>query len=96
MQGAQMSIITTTCVCLDPSHIMQFTLDELDTGFWELGVNVQLNPRLPWWKRIVAGVWFMLGRKSKYGHWDVGAIDIESAKQLRSMVDQFLSTDATR
>ena len=87
-----MNHLITICDCHDPHHMMAFYYDEEnDPEFDELYVETQLNQALPWWKRVIVAVGYVLGKRSiyGYGHWAEGSIGIDSAKELRVFLDKF-------
>ncbi len=89
-----MKRIITECTCTDPSHIMAFWYDVSDDPhFNEFYMEVQLNPRLAWWKRIVVATTYILGKRSKFssGHWDEGSIGLEGAKALQVGLAEYIA-----
>lgn len=84
--------ITTECECHDPHHVMQFCLFS-DGEDPELYVSVQLNQHRSFWARVWVALCYIWGRRSKfgYGHWDEGTISPDSAKELRQMIEEFIS-----
>ena len=87
--------LTTACDCGDPSHIMSFKLYCRKGDAPELYLSVQLNQQYHLWKRLWIAAWYVLGAKSRYsyGHWDVGSISLESAKELIILLENYIGRE---
>jgi len=89
-----MKKLVIECECHDTHHMMAFyhLIDDEDPVFDDFYVEVQLNQLLPWWKRSIAALCYVFGRRSmwSYGHWDEGTIGLEGAKQLREALGEYI------
>lgn len=85
--------LSTVCECQDPSHQMEFILADWDEDDVELYVEVQLNQLHGFLKRCWLALWYVMGRRSRYGfgHWDAGSISPESARELLPMLTEFIA-----
>jgi hypothetical protein len=71
------------CTCQTPEHIIRFMYDKADN---ELYTEVYLNNYNSFFKRCWIALKYILGYKSKYGHWDSTIIN----KQERTNLFYFL------
>ncbi|MSQ13096.1 MAG: hypothetical protein EXR47_02945 [Dehalococcoidia bacterium] len=85
--------LSTLCECQDPSHQMEFILDEWDDDDAELYISVQLNQLHGFPKRCWLALRYIFGARSRYsyGHWDEGSISLESARELQPMLAEFIA-----
>ena len=96
------SHVTTQCVCSDPNHQMTFNLrapwrlvGERQTFIEEaeLFISVQLNQRYGFWRRGWLALQYVWGKRSRFGggHWDEGSFSVEDARDLQSLLDNFIA-----
>lgn len=73
MKDLNRELILFVCDCGDVNHQFVVTLDHYDNADPEVFVEVKLNP-LPFWKRLVHGIKYIFGYKSRFG--DFGEITL--------------------
>lgn len=66
------------CACSSAQHTIRFTYFE---GEKELYIETQLISG-PWYKRLYIGLLYILGHKSKYGHWEETMLDSKQVDNL--------------
>jgi hypothetical protein len=74
------------CECHHPEHAFSLTFDK-EEG--DLYLNIFLSPRIKWYKRIIPAIKYILGYKSKFGHFDEVQIDPHKRAQLFEIVNKF-------
>jgi len=75
------------CDCSDSDHTIQVWTDpDCD----EVIISTQLAPLLPWYKRIVAAVRYVINPHGKYSHWHDTILSIDSARELNNQLNGFL------
>ena len=74
------------CNCTSDEHTFSFVHDSSDG---ELYLSVFLN-KYGFFRRAWTGLKFILGYKSKYGHWDCVVLDKESTERLRDLCNDSL------
>lgn len=86
-------IVVSQCDCYDDHHMMRFELWTFIASPPDFFVSVQLNPLVPWWKRLWYALLYILGRRSRYSwsHWDTGSISLDAAKALLPLLGRFIS-----
>lgn len=73
------------CQCSDFNHIFRFGLDEVDGEMW---LEVNINPYLPWYKRVWEAVRYVFGRRAAYGHYDVTMLCEKDCIRLGTLLDR--------
>jgi len=73
------------CQCSDFNHVVRFVLDEKDGEVW---LEVNINPYLPWYKRVWEAVRYVLGMRAAYGHYDVTMLRDEDYVRLHALLDR--------
>jgi len=80
------------CDCASSEHTLRFLIEN-DIRFedWppELYTEVYLNHYESFWKRSIAGIKYIFGYKSKYGHWDCTILRYEQIPKFRKMLDRY-------
>jgi len=78
------------CDCHSPEHqfILEYWPDD-DPG------EMYLSIHLVTWKNILRRAWvailYILGRRSRYGHWDEVIINREKAIEIGEFLDEFIA-----
>jgi len=67
------------CSCLTADHDIRFMKDTSDGEVW---IEVQLNPYKTFVQRIVAGVKYIFGYNSRFGHWDCTVLTPKETDKL--------------
>jgi len=75
------------CECGADEHTLRFVLDKEDPRIY---TSIFLHQYRPGWKRVWTGIKYILGYKSKYGHWSVWELRDEDVKRLRDMCEKYL------
>lgn len=80
-----------TCDCSSDEHTMRFTFaaGETSQDSSEVYTSVFLNQYRSVWRRIWVAVRYVMGYKSKYGHWDCFSFNVEEAIRLRKLLQEF-------
>lgn len=73
------------CACSDFGHVFRFVFDEKDGDVW---LEAQLDPRLPWYKRLWKAVKYVFGQSSAYGHFDTTMLREEDFARLHDLLDR--------
>jgi hypothetical protein len=76
------------CECHSDDHVFKFVLDPVDGDFY-------LKPYLSnlatgFWKRLGLGLGYIMGRHSKYGHWDEVMLDAKATERLHRLTNEAL------
>jgi hypothetical protein len=79
------------CECHSDEHQMLifYNEEEYENGqkYNICYAHVHLSTYESFWKRVVHGIKFMFGYKSKYGAWDEFIFDPKDADKLQELVD---------
>jgi len=81
------------CVCGSSEHTLRIILDKSEHAKeWppEIFTELYLQQRRNIFKRFWIAIKYVFNYKCKYGHWDVFSLQIEDAKRLRGMIDEFI------
>jgi hypothetical protein len=73
------------CQCSDFGHVFRFVFDEQDGDTW---LEVQLDQRFPWYKRVWQALKYVFGRTSRYGHFDTTMLREEDFHRLHDLLDR--------
>lgn len=71
-----------TCMCESSEHIAIINMD--DDGFVSLSVFLC---KLPFWQRVLNGLKYIFGYKSKFGDFDEIILTKEDGKKLQKITD---------
>lgn len=86
------------CACHSAEHIVRFNLnagyvpDDKDTYGEppEIYTSIQLNHTLPWYKRLVVALNYLLGRQPpRYGHWDCWLLKDQDINKLDDLIKEY-------
>jgi len=80
---------TLRCECTDIEHDVVITRSHNDDYPPDLLINVQLCRFRSLWSRTIAALKYVFNIHSEY-HWDCSMIDLESAKKLKVIVDEYI------
>ena len=72
------------CACSSSEHTIRFTYFEDDQ---EIYIETQLK-KGPWYKRLYIGLLYILGRESKYGHWEETMLDSSKIRELHNFLHE--------
>jgi len=73
------------CACFSDEHTLKFTYDpEVN----ELYTSVYLHQYGNLFRRLWVALKYVLGYRSKYGHWDCFLLRPEDAGRLRALLDR--------
>jgi hypothetical protein len=75
-----------SCSCTSDEHSVVFKFDEEDlyvVTFLQTGT---------FWDRIVIGIKYILGFKSRYGEFSETILNKKEAEKLKKLIDQYLLT----
>ena len=78
------------CVCHSPEHTLRIFVDP-DDGM--VSMSTFLNHYQSWWKRFVAGIKYIFGHRSKFGHWDYFELDPKDLPRFRNMIEFYDSPE---
>lgn len=73
------------CQCGDFNHVFRFVLDEVDGEVW---LEININPYLPWYKRVWEAVRYVFGCRPVYGHYDVTLLREEDYHRVHDLLDR--------
>ena len=74
------------CNCSSEEHVLRFIVDKEEDAVY---VHHFLANG-PWYKRIMPGIKYIFGKKSKYGHFDETVLDREQAHRLIKILADFI------
>lgn len=89
MINKETEILICDCHSSDHQIIVNYGEQEDDKGnpIWhEVYFSIHLAPR-PFWKRLVYGVRYIFGRRSRFGAWDEFIFKPNDAQKLRSIAN---------
>ena len=80
------------CRCGSSEHTLRFTLDKGpdDPGIY---TSIFLNDWKSFWKRLIMGIKYIFGYKSRCGHWDCWLMKRGDVERLKDMCDEFIKTN---
>jgi hypothetical protein len=79
------------CACSSEEHVIRFAFDiDKDPRFSSIYLGTQLAP-LPFFARVKTAIKYIFGYECKYGHWEETIIDLDTAKELKSALEDFIS-----
>lgn len=73
-----------SCSCGSSEHTLRFILNKEDG---EIYTEVYLNQHRSFFKRAIIGIKYILGYKSRYGHWDCFSADREKILELKNFIN---------
>jgi hypothetical protein len=73
------------CACYSDEHTLKFTYDAEDN---ELYTSVHLNHDRNVFQRILVAVKYVLGYRSRYGHWDCFIMRPEDGERFRELIEK--------
>ena len=73
------------CACHSDEHTLKFSYDAEDH---QLYTSVYLNQYQNVFRRVWVAIKYVLGYRSKYGHWDCFIMQPQDAERLRSLLDR--------
>lgn len=81
------------CSCSHPEHQLhihynRWNYPESELEDEEMSISIFLQEK-PFFKRLVAGVKYIFGYKSKYGHFGEICIDKETAKEIKEFMEKY-------
>lgn len=83
------------CQCESDEHRLVFTLEDEEfpnfEDWWEpeLYVSAYLKDWEPWYKRLWKGLKYIVGRKTKFGHFDTMLVKREDVDTFIEMMETF-------
>ncbi len=77
------------CDCMSQEHTFGIEFDAEDK---EAVIHVQLCQYRSFFKRLVVGIKYVFGYKSKYGHWDTTMLDEEKFMDLYNLMTRYIHT----
>jgi hypothetical protein len=78
------------CSCSSADHTVRFIIDD-DPDWPELYLEVQLNQYRGFWKRLWAGLKYIFGYESQYGHWDCWELQDKDAERLITLLNSHIA-----
>jgi len=79
------------CSCNSDEHQYLIYYSDNESPNGQVSPTVHIHPYLithkSFWKRVVVGIKYMFGYKTKYGHWDEFMFDPSDADKLQDVVD---------
>ena len=78
------------CACRSDDHLLKFQFDK-DPKDPSLYTTIHLHQWQNPLKRILVAIKYVLGFKSKYGHWDCWEIDPVDVMRLRLLCQEYLA-----
>ena len=81
------------CDCDDVRHQIIFlyeegTYDELNDSINEVYCEIYLNTWMTFWQRLIYGIKYIFGYKSKYGAFDVITLDPDDHERFQNIATQ--------
>lgn len=74
------------CICGHDEHTIRFTLDKEEK---EIYTSVFLANHRNFFVRIILGIKYIFGRKSRYGHFGNWVLNPDDANRLEQMLKEF-------
>jgi len=79
------------CACSSTDHTIKLCLFGANKDDEpELYMEVQLPQRRSWYQRVWVAVKYIFGYQCRYGHWDTFSFDVESAKEMKDVLKNYL------
>jgi len=82
-----------TCSCDAFSHVVRFVFDDEDGDAW---IETNVNPYLPWHRRLVEAVRYALGTDPAQQHYDTVVLRNEDLNGLRALLDKAIAASRSR
>jgi len=78
------------CMCHSPEHVLRVEIDE---DFKCVVFTTYLDHYLPWYKRIIVAIRYVLGfEPSQYGHFSETLLKDEDTKKLIELLESVLNS----
>jgi hypothetical protein len=81
------------CACHSDEHTLKFSYDPEDN---ELYTSVYLCQYRNFFRHVWVAVRYVLGYRSKYGHWDCFTMQPDDALRLRGLLDKLIAGGPSR
>lgn len=85
------------CECNSDEHqyLIYYGEDVYENGqkFQSVYIHPHLITYKSFWKRVIIGIKYIFGYKTKYGHWDEFIINPKDADKLQEVVDYLKKQD---
>jgi len=75
------------CECYSTDHQIIFLYDD-DPEWNSVYLHVHLNPDRGFWKRVINGIKYIFGYRSKYGAFDEMVISPKDAEYFQKIADK--------
>ena len=75
-----------TCKCGNVEHQLIFSYFEDFDNYKEVYVSVHLCPETNIWKRLINGIKYIFGYRSKYGHFDEFIFNEKDVHKLEEII----------
>jgi hypothetical protein len=82
------------CDCSSQDHWLIVERDDWDAEP-NLIIYTQLSHWSSWFKRLWWAIKYLIGKAQKYGHWDSTTIHIDSAIELRNILNEYIDDKNT-
>lgn len=78
------------CDCHSSKHSFTFgDSPDIEGNFTDpVYLHIHMAQYMPWYKRIVPAIRYILGHKSKYGDWDSVLLKQNDLERLKRLLDQ--------
>ena len=79
------------CGCRNPDHLLIMSYDIEDDDFDDLFIYKGLNHYLPFWKRLIIGVRYILGMRNKHKiHFAETVVNEDEVKEMKKFLNEYL------
>jgi hypothetical protein len=77
------------CACSDFDDVIRFVYEDEDDGFIELYLEIHLNGRISFFRRIWNAVKYIFGVKTKYGNYGNWILSYNDVDRLQAMLKKY-------
>lgn len=76
------------CECYSPEHTLRISYDCSNQRDKFIAFYVQLS-KLPFWRRLWAGIKYIFGYECRYGHWEEFLLDDDDVLKIKWILSQY-------
>lgn len=80
--GIEKEVLICDCFSTEHQFVFTYCKGEYENEFDDLSIEIRLVHRFGFWKRIVVGIKYIFGYRSRFGDWDCFDFDHENCDKL--------------
>lgn len=77
------------CQCKDSSHLVVVRCDIFENEMPEIYIGYQLNHYLPWHKRVIHAIKYVIGITNKGSSWDTVILTDQGVQDLQTVIKEY-------